>query len=105
MIICLDFNYDGMEIKAMSKIEGRNEKLSSNFIQLIENDLNQCVEWLPNVLEASFEEILEFRNYRNAFEFLVGLSFGKLQGKYLQVFQVLYEKIDLLYQVFLPLNN
>jgi hypothetical protein len=69
------------------------------FTLRIEGDLNQCAEWLPDVLEANYEEIKEFWDYENTFEFLAGWSVGTCQGSYLQTFQILYEKTPSLEQM------
>lgn len=73
--------------------------IPTEFTQKIEGDLNQCAQWLPDALQANYEEIKEFWDYQNVFEFLVGWSVGTCQGSYLQAFEVIYEKTPSLEQM------
>ena len=75
------------------------EVIPTEFTQRIEGDLNRCAEWLPDTLKFNYEEIKDFWDYPNVFEFLVGWSVGTCQGSYLQAFEVIYEKTPSLNQM------
>ena len=63
-----------------------SDKLPDEFVQLIENDLNELSKVMPNYLKKNYDEITKNQKYSQPLEFLMGWCIGTCETSYFQVF-------------------